>query len=80
MKFLMPRKDLHVTLDAVAIKPGFALGSWVAFKRDGTHGMVMGDLVLTEDEIAPVMQKLQAESIHESALHNHLVGETPRVM
>src|SRR5215470_3580964 len=59
MKFAMPRKDLQVTLRGVAIKPGLALGSWVAFRRDGAEGMVMGDLVLTEDEVEPVMLQLQ---------------------
>src|SRR5215472_14665412 len=50
IKFALPRKDLHVTLNGVAIKPGLALGSWVAFLRHGGEAMVMGDLVLTEDE------------------------------
>ena len=80
IKFSMPRKDLHVTLNGVEIKPGFALGSWAAFKRDGGTAMVMGDLVLTEDEVAPVMTKLQESGVHEAALHNHLIGESPRVM
>ena len=80
IKFGMPRKDLHVALDGVAIKPGLALGSWAAFKRDGIAAMVMGDLVLTEDEVEPVMLKLQEDGIHESAVHNHLIGELPRVM
>jgi hypothetical protein len=80
IKFAMPRKDLHIVLDGVAIKPALALGSWAAFARDGNGAMVMGDLVLTEDEVEPVMLKLQEGGIHESALHNHLVGESPRVM
>jgi hypothetical protein len=80
IKFSMPRKDLHVTVNGADIKPGLALGSWAAFMRNGQQGMVMGDLVLTEDEIAPVMQKLQSEGVHQSALHNHLLGESPRVM
>ena len=80
IKFSMPRKDLHVTLNGVGIKPGLALGSWAAFKRDGGEAMVMGDLVLTEDEVAPVMTKLQESGVHEAALHNHLIGESPRVM
>jgi hypothetical protein len=80
IKFGMPRKDLHVVLDGVDIKPGLALGSWVAFKRDASGAMVMGDLVLTEDEVEPVMMKLQESGIHESALHNHLMGEVPHVM
>src|SRR6266853_3577302 len=80
LKFGMPRKDLHVMLDSIDIKPGLALGSWTAFKRDGSGAMVMGDLVLTEDEVEPVMMKLQEGGIHESALHNHLIGESPHVM
>ena len=58
IKFGMPRKDLHVVLDGVDIKAGLALGSWVAFKREESGAMVMGDLVLTEDEVEPVMLKL----------------------
>ena len=80
IKFGMPRKDLHVSLDGVDIKPGLALGSWVAFKKDGGESMVMGDLVLTEDEVEPVMMKLQEGGIRESAVHNHLIGESPHVM
>ncbi len=80
IKFGMPRKDLHIVLESVDIKPGLALGSWAAFKRDGGGAMVMGDLVLTEDEVEPVMMKLQEGGIHESAVHNHLIGESPHVM
>jgi hypothetical protein len=80
IKFGMPRKDLHVVLGGIDIKPGLALGSWAAFKRDGSTAMLMGDLVLTEDEVEPVMMKLQEGGIQESALHNHLIGESPHVM
>lgn len=80
IKFAMPRKDLHVVLDGVQIKPGLALGSWAAFKKDEGGAMVMGDLVLTEDEVEPVMLKLQEAGIHESAVHNHLMGESPRIL
>lgn len=80
MKFGLARKDLHVTLDGVDIKAALALGSWVAFKKDGGSSMVMGDLVLTQDEVEPVMLKLQEGGIEQSALHNHLLGETPYVM
>src|SRR6266436_2021867 len=80
IRFGMPRKDLHVVLDGVDIKPGLALGSWTAFKRDASGTMVMGDLVLAEDEVEPVMMKLQEGGIHESAIHNHLIGESPHVM
>ncbi len=80
IRFGMPRKDLHIILKGVEIKPGLALGSWAAFKRDAAGGMAMGDLVLTEDEVQPVMMKLQEGGIHESAVHNHLIGESPHVM
>jgi len=80
IRFGMPRKDLHVTLEGVEIKPALALGSWAAFKKDGNSAMVMGDLVLTESEIQAVMAKLQEGGIHESAVHNHLIGESPRIL
>src|SRR5438552_19058407 len=59
----LPRSDLKITLDGVALKPGFALGGWVAFEQMGDHAMVMGDLVLTENEVGPVMQKLAQSGI-----------------
>ena len=80
IRFGLPRKDLHVTLDGVEVKAGFALGSWVAFKKNGANAMVMGDLVLTQEEVEPVMLKLQQGGIEQSALHNHLLRETPHVM
>ena len=73
-KFGMPRKDLQVTVNGVQVKPGLALGSWAAFKKMGEEAMVMGDLVLTTDEVEPVMLKLQQEGIEQTALHNHLLG------
>ncbi len=73
----MPRTDLQVTLDGVTLKPTFALGSWVAFAPMGHDAMVMGDLVLTEDEIAPVMKKLKDGGIEITALHNHLLRARP---
>ncbi len=79
-KFGMPRKDMQVTVEGVSIKPGLALGSWVAFKKMGNDAMVMGDLVLSEDEVEPVMMKLQQSGIEQTALHNHVLHESPRVM
>src|SRR3954471_18688626 len=73
----MPRTDLHVTLDGVEIKPTLALGSWVAFQPMGHDAMVMGDLVLTESEIEPVMKKLQDGGLEITALHNHLLRAQP---
>jgi hypothetical protein len=79
-KFAMPRKDLKVTVAGVAIKPGLALGSWAAFSSSGDNAMLMGDLVLTEDEVAPVMQKIQEGGLEVTAVHNHVLHESPRVM
>jgi len=76
----LPRTDLKVTLDSVELKPGFALGSWLAFEKMGDQGMVMGDLVLTMDEVAPVMTKLAASGIEVTALHNHLLRNQPFTM
>jgi hypothetical protein len=79
-KFSMPRKDLKVTVDGTSIEPELALGSWVAIAGTPVHAMAMGDLVLTEDEIRAVMLKLQQEGIQQTAVHNHLLHETPRIV
>src|SRR5215831_13833841 len=79
-KVSLPRSDLSVMVRGVQVKPALALGSWVAFKKMGSDTMAMGDLVLTEDEVSPVMMKLQQGGIEQTALHNHVLGETPRVM
>ena len=76
----LPRTDLKVTLDGVELKPGFALGGWLAFEKMGDQGMVMGDLVLTMDEVAPVTTKLAAGGIDVTALHNHLLRNQPFTM
>ncbi len=73
----LPRTDLHVTLDGVEIKPTLALGSWLAFRGQGEMAMVMGDLVLTEDEVNPVMKKLMEGGVEITALHNHLLRARP---
>ncbi len=79
-KFSLPRGDMKISVGGTPIKPGLALGSWLAFKGTADNSMVMGDLVLAESEVAPVMQKLQQGGIEVTALHNHLQNETPRVM
>ena len=77
----MPRGDLRVTVRGVQIKPALALGSWVAFKQTGENQvMAMGDLVLLESEVGPVMTKLREGGIEQTALHNHLLHETPPVI
>ncbi len=76
----LPRTDLHVTLDGVQIKPTLALGSWLAFQTMGDQAMVMGDLVLTEAEVSPVMKKLTESGIDITALHNHLLRAQPATL
>jgi Domain of Unknown Function (DUF1259) len=76
----LPRTDLKVTLDGVELKPGFALGGWLALAKMGEQGMVMGDLVLTEAEVNPVITKLAAGGIEVSALHDHLLRNQPFTM
>ncbi len=75
-----PRTDLQVSVRGLAIKPGLALGSWVAFIGTDDNAMVMGDLVLLESELNPVMGKLRAAGFEISAVHNHLMEETPHIM
>jgi hypothetical protein len=76
----LPRTDLNVMLDGVRLRAGFALGGWLAFEKMGDQGMVMGDLVLTMDEVNPVMTKLAAGGIEVTALHNHLLRNQPFTM
>jgi hypothetical protein len=77
----LPRSDLHVVLDGVTLKPALALGSWLVFVPHGEgQAMVMGDLVLTDTEVNPVMAKLVAGGIKITALHNHLLRNTPHIM
>ena len=75
-----PRTDLHVSVHGLAIKPGLALGSWAAFRGTDENAMVMGDLVLLEDELNPVMDKLRSSGFEITAVHNHLIDETPQVL
>jgi Domain of Unknown Function (DUF1259) len=80
IRFGMPRKDLHVIVGIITLKPALALASWAAFKQTRRGAMVMGDLVLTEDELEPVMGQLEEDGIEISAVHNHLIGESPRLI
>ena len=82
-KFSLPRSDLTLTSDNVVIDPGFALGSWVAFKQTGNpktaEAIMMGDLVLTEDELNGVLSRLQEGGVGQTAIHKHLLDESPAV-
>src|SRR6202166_3976894 len=79
-KVSFPRSDLHVAVHGLAIKPGLALGSWAAFLGTDDNAMVMGDLVLLESELNPVIAKLRSSGFDISAVHNHLLEESPRVL
>jgi Domain of Unknown Function (DUF1259) len=76
-RYGFPRSDLLVTLDGVTIKPALALGGWVAFKPVHGGAMIMGDLVLLETEINPVMAKLIEGGLQITAVHNHLLRANP---
>lgn len=79
-KVSLPRKDLSVSLNGVQLKPGFALGTWLAFKQAGRDAVLDGDLVLTEQEVGAVFNQLRKGGIQVGALHNHLISETPKLM
>ena len=79
-RYSFPRSDLAVTLDGIPIKPALALGSWLAFRDVGDHAEVMGDLVLTQQEVNPVLSRLLDGGLTITALHNHLLRSTPATM
>jgi len=79
-KVSAPRNDLAVTVRGTKIVPAMGLASWCAFERTGKSVMVMGDLVLTEDQVDPVMSAALDAGLEVTALHNHFAGDSPRVM
>jgi hypothetical protein len=79
-RYGFPRSDLQVQLDGVTIKPALALGGWVAFQPMGTNSVVMGDLVLTPEEVNPVMSELLKGGIRVTAVHNHLLRSAPQTI
>lgn len=76
-RYGFPRSDLQVTLDGVTIRPAFALGGWIAFQPMKDTAMVMGDLVLLQTEVNPVMAKLLEGGLEVTAVHNHLLRAEP---
>lgn len=84
-RYGMPRSDMRVTVQGVQIRPGLALGSWLAMTPHGDSAgratvMAMGDMVLKEEEVAPVMSALQAGGVGQTAVHHHVLHESPRVV
>ena len=79
-KVSVPRKDLSVVIAGVKMTPPMGLTSWASFKRDGQDDMVMGDLVLVQDQISPVMSAALDNGLEVTALHNHFVWDSPRIM
>jgi hypothetical protein len=79
-KVSVPRTDLGLEVNGVRLTPRLGLTSWAAFKRVGDQAMVMGDLVLREDQVNPVMSTALDHGLEVTALHNHFLGDSPRVM
>src|SRR5258707_4423644 len=76
-RYVFPRSDLQLTLEGVTIRPTLALGGWVAYQPMGNMAMVMGDLVLLQTEVSPVMAKLIEGGVDVTAVHNHLLRSEP---
>ena len=79
-KVSAPRKDLSVTIAGVKMTPPMGLTSWAAFKRDGKDDLVMGDMVMTEDQVSPVMSAALDNGLEVTALHDHFIWDSPRIM
>lgn len=78
--FRFPRNDINVTIDGDPVPTALGFGGWTAWKMMGNNAMAMGDLVLLEKEINPVISALAEADINISALHNHFLAESPRIM
>ena len=78
-KISYPRSDLKVKVSDFPVAPGLALGSWVGILKMGNESMMMGDLVLLDSEVPKVITKLVEENIDITAIHNHLINETPNI-
>lgn len=79
-KVSVPRSDLHVIAAGVRLTPALGLTAWAAFTKAGGHAEVMGDMVLTEDQVSPAMSAALGNGLAVTALHNHFLWEQPRVM
>jgi hypothetical protein len=79
-RYGMPRSDLRVNAAGVPIRPALALGSWIAFKAHGSGAVAMGDLVLLHEELGPVLARLQEGGVEQTAIHHHIIQESPRIL
>ena len=79
-RFNLPRRDLTLRVGDVTVAPELAQGGWAGFSDDPDMAMLMGDLVLTSTELSPVLAELAAQNLDVTAIHNHLVGEEPRLV
>lgn len=79
-RYGMPRSDLKVTAAGVSVRPALALGSWIAFKAHGSGAVAMGDLVLKHEELGPVLARLQEGGVQQTAIHHHIILESPRIV
>ena len=80
LKVSAPRSDLEVRVAGVRMTPPMGLTSWASFERAGTQTMVMGDMVLLEDQVNAVMSTALDNGLEVTALHNHFAWDTPRVL
>ena len=78
-RYTWPRRDLTLRIGDVTVSPALALGAWAGLSGDGTDATMMGDLVLTSGEVKPVLAELARQGIAVTAIHNHLVGEDPKI-
>lgn len=78
-RYTWPRRDITLRIGDVTVSPALALGAWAGFSGDATSATVMGDLVLTSGEVKPVLAELARQRIAVTAIHNHLVGEDPKI-
>ena len=78
-KITFPRSDLKVKVGDFSVSPGLALTAWIGFEKMGNNTMMMGDLVMLDKEVAPVISKLVSENLEITALHNHIVNESPAI-
>src|SRR5207237_2381245 len=78
-RYTWPRRDITLRIGDVTVSPALALGAWAGFSGDAANATVMGDLVLTSGEIKPVLAELARQRIAVTAIHNHLIGEDPKI-